>query len=97
MWTPNSENKAEHLVKGRMTLSRLLSLPFFLPETNKKIQDNIIFNICHVQVLNGIGTSEKKLGWVEAMTENEKFNRIGNVYVKPRLAFPQKLHDFEQD
>lgn len=49
-------------MKERMSLSRLLSSSFFLPETNKKIQDNIIFNICHVQVLNGIGTGGKKTG-----------------------------------
>lgn len=44
-----------------------------------------------------LGQVEKKLGWVEAMAENEKFNRVGDVCVKPRPALPQKLCDFEQD
>lgn len=62
-----------------MTLQRLLSLSFLL-ETNKKIQDNIIFNTFHVQALNGIGTSgKKKLGCIEDVTESEKSDRIGSV------------------
>lgn len=54
-----SKNKVEDLVKERTTLSRFLSLSFFYWRLIKKNQDDIIFNVFHVQVLNGIGTSEK--------------------------------------
>lgn len=53
-----SKNKAGDLEKESTTLPRFLSQFFFSRRLIKKIQDDIIFNVFHVQVFNGIGTSE---------------------------------------